>query len=61
MKKGTKVKWSSRNATQGTGLVISDEEDGYVLVAMDREPGYPLDLSELHYVIRCAVTWLTPV
>jgi len=60
MKKGTKVSfsWTSQDATatphSGTGVVISDEEDGHVLVAIDPEPP-----EVRHFVIWCTVTWLT--
>lgn len=58
MKKGTKVSFSwpgeSGFRNNGTGTVISDEEDGHVLVSVD--PEYP---EARHFVIHCTVTWLT--
>lgn len=59
MKKGTKVSWLIENHTvRGNGTVISDEEDGHVMVAVNT-----LDNSETplgyHPVIYCTVTWLT--
>jgi hypothetical protein len=55
MKKGTRVSFSW-NGKSGTGVVISDEEDGRVLVACDPEPP-----EARHFVIQCTVTWLTEV
>ena len=52
--KATKVAWTE-GGVPGSGQVITDEQDGHVLVAVDAEPGYR------HLVIFCAVTWLTPV
>ena len=63
MKKGTRVSWRIHLPSDviprslGHGTVITDEEDGKVLVAVDSlqgesNPGY-------HIVICCTVTWLT--
>ncbi len=60
MKKGTKVSFSwftdgeAREERHGTGEVITDEEDGKVLVSVDPDPP-----EARHFVIRCNVTWLT--
>ena len=43
----------------GYGKVISDEENGCVLVAVDTLDGSPN--PGYHIVIHCTVTWLTPV
>lgn len=65
MKKGTRVGWTLKNGETGSGTVISDEEDGHVLIAVDppamvlRGPVQRQDLLEFHPVIFCAVTWLT--
>lgn len=61
MKKGTKVIWLAEGASvRGSGVTISDEEDGKVLVAVDKGvfENIPLDY---HMVIHCTVTWLTVV
>ena len=50
--KGSKVVWTE-GGVPGSGQVITDEQDGHILVAVDAEPGYH------HPVIYCAVTWLT--
>jgi hypothetical protein len=58
MKKGTRVSWLVQGATQhGSGLVISDEENGMVLVRVDSLAGEPN--PGYHIVISCTVTWLT--
>ena len=58
MKKGTKVSWLVEGNTQrGNGLVISDEENGMVLVRVDTLHGEPN--PGYHIVISCTVTWLT--
>ena len=58
MKKGTKVSWQVKGAPmRGSGLVISDEEDGMVLVRVDTLDGSPN--PGYHIVISCTVTWLT--
>ena len=54
MKKGMKVTWKTVDNNIGFGTVISDEEDGHVLVAV-------LTDGEKHHVIWCTVTWLTQV
>ncbi len=63
MKKDTQVSFSWPVVTKmgletrtGAGTVITDEEDGKVLVACDPEPG-----DARHFVIQCTVTWLTVV
>lgn len=59
LQKGTKVSWLAEGATiRGTGVVISDEEDGHVLVAVDKGVFEHIPTS-YHMVIRCTVTWLT--
>lgn len=65
MKKGQRVSFSWAvdvmsggqervQTVQGTGEVISDEENGHVLVSVDPEPP-----EARHIVIRCTTTWLT--
>jgi hypothetical protein len=57
MKKGTKVSWLVNEASgRGHGTVISDEDDGHVLVAVDTMAGEPN--PGFHPVIHCTVTWL---
>jgi hypothetical protein len=59
MKKGTKVSWLAEDATvRGHGTVISDEEDGRVLVAVDGGVFEQIPIA-YHVVIHCTVTWLT--
>lgn len=59
MKKGTRVSWLAKYATvRGHGTVISDEENGRVLVACDGGTFEHIPL-DYHIVIRCTVTWLT--
>lgn len=60
MKKGTKVSWTikGRNGC-GTGTVVMDEDDGYVFVAVDQQPGETS--PGYHAVIHCTVTGLTEV
>lgn len=63
MKKGTKVTWTTGNGvglggaplplTHGRGVTISDEDGGKILVAVE-------SMGEMHHVIWCNVTWLTP-
>lgn len=60
MKKGTRVSWLAEGATiRGHGTVISDEENGRVLVAVDGGVFEEIPMS-YHMVIHCTVTWLTP-
>jgi len=64
MKKGTKVGWTTKNGvgldgnplppTPGWGTTISDSEDGKIQVAVE-------SMGEMHHVIWCNVTWLTPL
>ena len=58
IKKGTKVSWisSKENQDKGSGTVIFDEADGYVLVAIT--PGAYSDISP---VIYCPVSFLVVV
>lgn len=59
MKTGTKVSWLAKGATvRGTGVIISEEHDGHVAVAVDGGvfQNIPMDY---HMVIYCTVTWLT--
>jgi len=59
MKKGTKVSWLAEGATiRGHGTVISDEENGRVLVACDGGTFQEIPMA-YHMVICCTVTWLT--
>jgi len=59
MKKGTKVSWLAEGATiRGHGTVISDEENGRVLVAVDGGCFEYIPMA-YHMVIYCTVTWLT--
>ena len=59
MKKGTKVSWLAEGETiRGHGTVISDEENGRVLVACDGGTFQEIQ-SAYHMVIYCTVTWLT--
>ena len=55
MKKGALVKWVGQTTgVAGHGVVISDEDDGHVLVAVLSDAG-----TDEHRVIFCTVTWLT--
>ncbi len=59
MKKGTRVSWLAEGATvHGHGTVISDEENGRVLVAVDGGTFENIPTA-YHMVIYCTVTWLT--
>ncbi len=59
MKKGTRVSWLALGeTTRGHGIVISDEENGYVLVAVDGG-NFQYITPAYHMVIYCTVTWLT--
>jgi hypothetical protein len=59
MKKGTKVSWLAQGAmVRGTGVTISDEENGHILVAVDGG-GFQYIPRAYHMVIYCTVTWLT--
>jgi hypothetical protein len=53
MKKGTKVEWKKKFGLNGRGVVISDEDNGQVLVAVDDITG------EARHVIYCEVSKLT--
>lgn len=53
MWKDTKVEWVTASGVKGSGVTITNEDEGHVLVAVDAAPG------EEHRVIYCAVTWLT--
>ncbi len=58
MKKNTRVSWQVAGLLhRGSGVVISDEENGKVLVAVDHMGGEPN--PGYHPVICCTVTWLT--
>lgn len=60
IRKGQRVSWLAAGATvRGQGQVISEEENGRVLVAVD---GGVFDAIPVayHMVIHCTVTWLTP-
>lgn len=59
MKKGTRVSWLAEGASiRGHGIVISDEQDGHVMVAVDGG-GFEHIPMAYHVVIYCTVTWLT--
>ena len=59
MKKGTKVSWLAEGAIiRETGITISDEEDGNILVAVDKGVFEHIPTA-YHLVIQCTVTWLT--
>jgi len=59
MKKGTRVSWLAEGASvRGHGVVITDEEDGHVTVAVDGGTFEHIPIA-YHLVIRCSVTWLT--
>lgn len=58
LKKNTNVTWHTKDGIEGRGIVISDEEDGHVLVEVHSLRG---KVDEVHFVIRCTVTWLTVV
>jgi hypothetical protein len=60
MKKGINVSWKLEGfEARGSGVTLSDEENGYVLVAVNNF-GYGSEVPALKYhpVIWCAVTWL---
>jgi len=62
VKRGARVGWTLKDGTPGKGTVISDEADGHVLVAVDPKPDAPSAFTrEVHPVIYCTVTWLTPM
>lgn len=62
MKKGTQVRWTLKDASQGTGIVIADEVDNHVLVAVETQTiGGVTKNLEPFQVIYCAVTWLTVI
>lgn len=58
----TRVKWTLKDGTVGTGTTIEHErQDGRVLVAVDPKLDAPSAFSrEVHPVIFCTATWLTP-
>lgn len=61
MKKGTRVSWLAEGASvRGTGTVISEEDNGRVLVAVDGGTFENIPMA-YHMVIYCTVTWLTPI
>lgn len=53
MIRGTHVNWTTASGLYGSGVVLSDAQDGHVFVAVDAPAG------EEHRVIYCTVTWLT--
>lgn len=69
MKKGTKVSWTLKSGKAGgSGTVITDELDGEVQVKVETQwEDHQLSgqrsatQNEMHYVISCAVTWLTEI
>jgi hypothetical protein len=54
MEKGMLVTWTTKTGAKGNGRVLTNTEDGHVMVAVDSD-------GELHPVIYCAVTWLKEV
>jgi hypothetical protein len=58
MLKDVKVSWKLKNGTPGWGMTASDEVDGKIQVAVHSSNNV---LQEMHYVILCTTTWLTPV
>lgn len=62
MKKGTRVRWTLKDNTQGEGVVITDEVDSHVQVAIEKVTvlGVTKDV-EPQNVIWCADTWLTVI
>ena len=58
MKKGTKVTWTTKDGKPGAGEVLTDEENGHVLVSVEKMHD---EEQEVHVVIRCTTTWLTEV
>lgn len=59
LKRGTKVSWLAEGATiRGTGVTISDEEDGHVFVSVNGGVFENIPTA-YHMVIHCTVTWLT--
>lgn len=66
MNKGTRVSWTFKDGSKGTGVTIShdDDEGGHVMVAVDPlppAPGLRASSLEFHPVIWCTTTWLAPV
>lgn len=56
MKKGTEVLWSNPNTF--TGITLSDEEGGYVMVAVNRAPqpsNGPANQPDVRNIILIAV------
>ena len=56
---GTKVQWTTKSNDGGRGVVLTDEENGMVLVRVNEWTDTGGEL-EVHPVISCAVTWLNP-
>jgi len=63
MKKGLRDGWKLQDGSGGgEGHVITDEENGKVQVAVESQWGNGQRWNnEMHYVIWCNVTWLTPL
>ncbi len=69
MKKGTRVSWTLKSGMAGgIGTVITNEADGEVQVKVESQwelhqmSGQRTHTqNEMHYVISCTVTWLSPV
>lgn len=51
--KGSRVSWKTSMGAIGFGEVVTEPQDGKVLVAVDAPAGEP------HPVIHCTVTWLS--
>lgn len=69
MKKNSMVSWTTKDGKHGFGkIVVMDEANGSAFVAVHswdsaNTPPIPLPEQELevHPVIYCTLTWLTPV
>lgn len=60
MKKNTVVSWQITGQNcRGTGLTISDEDEGGMILVRVNNLGDEPPLG-YHPVISCTVTWLTP-
>lgn len=69
MKKGIRVNWTLKSGMAGgQGVLITDPIDGEVQVKVESQweihqmsGQRTVTQNEMHYVISCAATWLTPV
>lgn len=56
----SRVKWTLKDGSSGTGTVIDNPRNGRVLVAVDPKLDAPSAFSrEVHPVIYCTETWLS--